>query len=551
MTWLCLIAAICLPSYPVQESSNGGSVGDTRDRYREILENYGIAGDAVGANEFLNSLLPDETTRSEIAGLIAKLASPTYLQRESAEKMLIARGPSALGQLRVAAKNGDVETRARSLRCIATIDATHERLVTTALEVLQLDTAKDPKPVERLDTVFRLLRKIKQHSNLLINAPHNFVDESCQQKIENGLRDSDRDIRISSALALPACFSKAELQRFTSLIETEDARVANAAIEVLGFLQPKRAANRLLKNLSDKDKLIREQSVSMLRTLSRQYFGLKADGALQGRRVASERWRSWIVDNSPLTAKHFENLASAIAAEPTGFLISVSGTSVHHVDLDGKQIWEHRVALYDSQYIDSNEVIVAERNRNLVRVIDRAGQTQLQIENVNSPSDVEMLINGNILVLSSAGKLFEFSDGKLLKTISGLDNPFDADRLPNGDTLVADSGNNRIVIFDPHGKVKWQKNQLKFPNNAHRLPDGRIAYTTYTSGDVVMLAADGTEMWRRNIPGSTLYSVYASASRVYVADGSNARIWVLNLDGSPIQDIDVARPFCDVDFITK
>ena len=533
-------------------SSNDGTAVDALARYRAILEDYEIQGDAVGANQFLNSIFfPDAETRSEIAELVAKLASPKYLQRETAEKKLIARGPSALDQLQVISKNGDTETRSRSLRCIATIDATHQQLVTTALKVLQQDTAKEPKPVEKLETVFRLLRKIKQHKKLLTVAPHSFVDETCQQKIENGLQDSDQDIRIACAMALPACFPKAELQRFTSLIEDDDAKLANAAIKALGMIQPDRASKRLVKNLADKDKAVRTESVTMLRTLSSQYFGYRADGAPQGRRLASKRWRSWIAKNSPLTSKHFENLDSTVAAEPTGFLISVSGSSVHHIDLDGKQIWEHRVSLYDAQYIDANEVIVAERNKNLVRVIDRAGQTQLRIENVNSPNDVEMLPNGNVLVLSSAGKLYEFSDGRLFKTISGLDNPFDADRLPNGDTVVADSGNNRIAILDPHGKVKWQKPQLKFPNNVHRLPDGRIAYTTYTSGDVVMLAADGTELWRRNFPGSTLYSVYASASQVYVSDGSNAKIWVLSLDGESIRDINVARRFCDVDFITR
>ena len=146
MNWLCLIAAICVTTIPVQESSNDGTAVDALARYRAILEDYEIQGDAVGANQFLNSIFfPDAETRSEIAELVAKLASPKYLQRETAEKKLIARGPSALDQLQVISKNGDTETRSRSLRCIATIDATHQQLVTTALKVLQQDTAKEPK----------------------------------------------------------------------------------------------------------------------------------------------------------------------------------------------------------------------------------------------------------------------------------------------------------------------------------------------------------------------------------------------------------------------
>ena len=220
-------------------------------------------------------------------------------------------------------------------------------------------------------------------------------------------------------------------------------------------------------------------------------------------------------------------------------------------NLAGQQIWKHDVPVYDAQQINENELIIAERNRNLVRVINQMGQTQLRIENVNSPCDVEMLPNGNVLVLSSAGQLYEFEDRKLLKTFKGLSNPFDADRLANGNTIVADSGNNRIVIFDPDGEIIWQKKELQFPNNVFHTINGTILYTTYTTGDLVMLDADGVEMWRHHFPGSTLYSVYASANSVYVADGSNARIWVLSLAGQRVRSINIQQRFCDVDFITE
>ena len=552
MLRLCLITAVCLFLHASQQQSIRVSANDGHlKRYLQILENYGIDGSASGANQFLNSLIPDEKNRLEIDRLIGQLSSSTYLSREAAEKNLITRGPAALNQLRLASDQGDTETRCRARRCIATIELTHQQLMTTALEVLKLDKSEIPVSKARLRTVLRLLNQNMDQKRQLTEAPRHFVDASCQDEIRKAIKNGNRDVRIACVLTLAACFPEDKLKTFLHLIENDDAQIANAAVETIGFLQPDLAANRLVENLYSEDQSVRKKSSSLLRTISHKYFGYRADGSTHDRRGAAAKWKNWVSDNAPLQPQHFENLVSSVSSEPTGFLVSVSGASVHHYDLDGRQIWQLQVGVYDAQYVSENELIIAERNRNLVRVIDRTGETQVRIENVNSPSDVEILPNGNVLALSSAGRLYEFGDGKLLKTFTGLSNPFDADRLPNGDTIVADSGNNRILIYDPHGKIIWQKGELQFPNNVFRAPDGRIAYTTYTSGDVVMLSADGTELWRHHVPGSTLYSVYVSASQIYVADGSNSKIWILNLDGKPIRSLDIPLRFCDVDFIAE
>ena len=120
-----------------------------------------------------------------------------------------------------------------------------------------------------------------------------------------------------------------------------------------------------------------------------------------------------------------------------------------------------------------------------------------------------MLPNGNLLILSGSGWVDETdSSGKKFRSFLGLNNPFDADRLANGNTIVADSSNNRLVEFGPDGKIVWKKDDLPFPNNVFRLNDGRTLYTTYTSGVVAMLNVDGEEIWQKQLPNSTLFSVY-------------------------------------------
>ena len=141
--------------------------------------------------------------------------------------------------------------------------------------------------------------------------------------------------------------------------------------------------------------------------------------------------------------------------------------------------------------------------------------------------------------------------GRIVRSFDGLSNPFDVDRLDNGNTIVADSGNNRLVEFGPTGKIVWEKNDLAFPNNVFRMPDNRTLYTTYSTGNVVMLDADGEEQWRTSIENGTLYSVYCGGSEIYVADGSNQKIVVLDMNGKPRREINIGISFCDIGFITE
>ena len=543
MIVICLIAALSLNATRADDVIR-------LSRYRQTLEEFGVASDAKSANEFLISLFPTDVTRQEIESLIQALSSPTYQRRELAARQLVSKGPVALKQLIEAANNGDTETRFRSLRCIRSIETVHQRLVTAAIEVLKLDSADRPPPRDRLATIFRWLNETSQNRKQLIGAPKYFVDETCREEIQKWLQHDNEDIQVAAVQALPECHSESELKQFRSRLESRNPKVSLAAIKTIGFLEPEISTKRLIDYLSHRDKLVRQASISILRTVTTKYFRYRADGNNSVQRRAINKWKSWVATNA-ITPDHFKRIHSNESLSPTGFLVSVASSQVCQFDLAGELVWKQPAAIYDAQYINKDEVIIAERNRNLVRVINRDGETQLRIENVASPSDVEMLDNGNILVLSGNGRLYEFADEKLVTKFSGLESPFDADRLPNGDTIVADSGNNRIVIFDPQGKVIWEKNELQFPNNVHRLADGRILYTTYTSGDVVMLDSDGAELWRHNIPQSTLFSVYAAENQIFVADGSNSKIWVLGNDGKPIRNIELPVNFCDVDFITR
>ena len=74
-----------------------------------------------------------------------------------------------------------------------------------------------------------------------------------------------------------------------------------------------------------------------------------------------------------------------------------------------------------------------------------------------SVHDADRLPNGNTLItLRMDHKVIEVDPaGNVVFSIEGLDSPSDADRLPNGHTLVAENG--KVREFDRQGKVVWER----------------------------------------------------------------------------------------------
>jgi sugar lactone lactonase YvrE len=137
--------------------------------------------------------------------------------------------------------------------------------------------------------------------------------------------------------------------------------------------------------------------------------------------------------------------------------------------------------------------------------------------------------------------------GDAVREFAGHRTPFDARRRSNGNTVVADSANNRIVEYDPQGQKIRETGGLKFPNSLFLLPGGRTLFTTYANGTVGELDVDGVLLWERNI-GGTLYSVEAEGDSIWVAEGAGGRVLRINRQGTILQEVKLGKTFIDVAF---
>ncbi len=89
---------------------------------------------------------------------------------------------------------------------------------------------------------------------------------------------------------------------------------------------------------------------------------------------------------------------------------------------------------------------------------------------------------------------------------TGLDYPSAADRLTNGNTLISDSINNRVIEVDPLGNIVWEYNTgLNLPVDAERLPDGNTLIADAENNRVIEVNPVGNIVWEYS---AGLYYVY-------------------------------------------
>ncbi|UCB59030.1 MAG: PKD domain-containing protein, partial [Thermoplasmatales archaeon] len=82
------------------------------------------------------------------------------------------------------------------------------------------------------------------------------------------------------------------------------------------------------------------------------------------------------------------------------------------------------------------------------------------------------LDNGNTLITEGGNnRVIEIdSSGLVLWEKTGLNSPVDAERLDNGNTLIVEADNNRVIEIDDIGTILWEEADLNYPSDAERLP---------------------------------------------------------------------------------
>jgi len=167
------------------------------------------------------------------------------------------------------------------------------------------------------------------------------------------------------------------------------------------------------------------------------------------------------VGGNPLSVQRLENGRTLLALS--------SAEKVVEIDRGGKIVWEVKLSGLPSSALrlPSGETLVSLQSVGQIVTIDRDGKVLSKIEGLGKPHTIQKLDSGNILVCDFDKGINEYdSRGKLVWTLKGTaTNPAQAQRLPNGNTLV--SANEGLMEFDPTGKI------------VHHFKVGRVRFFAY------------------------------------------------------------------------
>src|SRR5690606_4547891 len=90
------------------------------------------------------------------------------------------------------------------------------------------------------------------------------------------------------------------------------------------------------------------------------------------------------------------------------------------------------------------------------------------------PYDAERLANGNTLIADAKeDRAIEVTpDGEIVWQVTDLGRIYDVDRPPNGNTLIAQRTAHRVIEVDRDGNIVFTIERLSSPSDADRLPNG-------------------------------------------------------------------------------
>lgn len=161
-----------------------------------------------------------------------------------------------------------------------------------------------------------------------------------------------------------------------------------------------------------------------------------------------------------------------------------------------------------------------------------------QSTDLSCPHDAERLPNGNTLITVYDDQIVIEVDwaGNIVWQKTGLSLPMDAERLDNGNTLISQYGNGLVIEVNSTGDIVWHIADLSRPMDAERLPNGNtlIVEADISSGKkvdipgrVIEVDSAGNEVW--NITG---LNAPVDAERLYNESYGNTTLITEHVGGN-------------------
>ncbi|MHA1506640.1 MAG: aryl-sulfate sulfotransferase [Candidatus Asgardarchaeia archaeon] len=264
-------------------------------------------------------------------------------------------------------------------------------------------------------------------------------------------------------------------------------------------------------------------------------------------------FKSGFVNFSPHEVEMLENGNVLIA--------DGGGNRVIEIDREGNIVWEYSkglggsmvmVAVHTAHRLPNGNTLIVDTGNDRVIEVDRDGNIvwcwdasdyfpDPGIEDWTHVNDADRLPNGNTLIsLRNFDMIIEVDrDGNIVWSygVTGnysiLRHQHNPDPLPDGRIIISDSENNRIVEIDKNGTVLWEyRGELLWPRDADVLPNDHVLITDSANGRVIEIDREGNIVWEY----SDLFLPYEADrlenNHTLIADSLNGRVIEVDENGN-------------------
>jgi len=269
-------------------------------------------------------------------------------------------------------------------------------------------------------------------------------------------------------------------------------------------------------------------------------------GVLQSAAGARVRVFSHLFGTVELEKAKIHTLSFIQQAQLTaGNLLITDQSGIHEFDAQQKEIWSFNQAGQGAalaRKLRNGNVLVADPNTNSVIEIRPSGRTGgeivWRIDDLQNPWDVTRLENGNTLVTERYQNRVVEYDAKTREAVwqHPAQYPMSAQRLENGNTLITTMNAVFEVNRENRAQEQWRANLLRGgtirPHRAVRLDNGNTLITDIQKGQVVEIDTNSNEVWKAT---NLIHPVQA----VRLEDGNTL---ILEQGAGRVVEVDPANP---------
>jgi hypothetical protein len=217
----------------------------------------------------------------------------------------------------------------------------------------------------------------------------------------------------------------------------------------------------------------------------------------------------------PLGIERLPN-GNTLITDAGGAFYTNTDDSVMEISPSGELVWQYvgdMIFPHSAERLPDGDTLISDTTGNRVFRVNQAGEIVWSSDDwgggtgelgdgshLHYPNDVELLENGNLLITDrNNDRVLEVNlDGHVVWKYDQLNRPHNGDRLPNGNTLVVNSEENMIVEVNPVGEIVWSFGEtglLRWPRDADRLDDGNTLITDSRNNRVLEVDPDGRVVW--------------------------------------------------------